>query len=322
MIDHSQLLAFLEESKMRKWLPALTEQLASAYEEHGDVPRWMACLKSLPGIAAGSVELNTQAVGFQAASPLPDAEQAQLVELLQAFHPWRKGPFSIAGIEIDTEWRSDLKWDRLINDIQPLENRLVLDVGCGNGYHCWRMAGAGADRVIGIDPFILYIAQFTVLKHFLKIDTVDVLPLTLEDMPMQLPYFDTVFSMGVLSHRRSPMDHLLALREKLHSGGELVLETLVIDGADGDVLVPEGRYAKMRNVWFLPSCLTLESWLRRCGFTHVRTIDMTRTTLEEQRPTDWMTFESLPDFLDPNDEKKTIEGYPAPVRAILLAEKN
>ena len=321
MIDHSPLLSFLEQSKFKSWLPKLQEQIATVYDQHGDVPRWKACLHSLPNIPVDHIQLNSKAVGFEPASPLSQDEFNTFSELLQQFHPWRKGPFSLAGVEIDTEWRSDLKWDRLEKKIQPLQDRLVLDVGCGNGYHCWRMAGLGARQVIGIDPFLLYIAQFAVLNHFLKIDAVDVLPLTLEDMPLQLPYFDTVFSMGVMSHRRSPMDHLVALREKLRSGGELVLETLVIDGGAGEVLVPEGRYAKMHNVWFLPSCLTLEGWLRRCGFTNVRTINMTRTTSEEQRRTDWMTFESLPDFLDPDDEMKTIEGYSAPTRAILLAEK-
>jgi tRNA (mo5U34)-methyltransferase len=33
-----------------------------------------------------------------------------------------------------------------------------------------------------------------------------------------------------------------------------------------------------------------------------------------------MVFESLSDFLDPKDKNKTIEGYPAPKRAIFLAE--
>ena len=56
--------------------------------------------------------------------------------------------------------------------------------------------------------------------------------------------------MGVLYHRRSPIDHLLELKGCLQTGGELVLETLVIDGGLGEVLVPENRYAKMRNVWF------------------------------------------------------------------------
>jgi tRNA (mo5U34)-methyltransferase len=49
-------------------------------------------------------------------------------------------------------------------------------------------------------------------------------------------------------------------------------------------------------------------------------VDISTTSIEEQRSTDWMTFESLEDFLDPNDHSKTIEGHPAPTRAVFLAE--
>ncbi|PMC22346.1 tRNA 5-methoxyuridine(34)/uridine 5-oxyacetic acid(34) synthase CmoB, partial [Klebsiella aerogenes] len=44
--------------------------------------------------------------------------------------------------------------------------------------------------------------------------------------------------MGVLYHRRSPLDHLWQLKDQLAPGGELVLETLVIEGDENTVLVP------------------------------------------------------------------------------------
>ena len=210
--------------------------------------------------------------------------------------------------------------------IAPLDDRLVLDVGCGNGYHCWRIAEAGARCVIGIDPTAVFLAQFLAIHglaaavdpHF--VGRVTMLPLGIEDLPGDLDRFDTVFSMGVLYHRRSPLDHLGELRSALRAGGQLVLETLVIDGGVDQVLVPQGRYAKMRNVWFIPSTAMLEVWLMRSGFRRVRTVDVTPTTVEEQRSTAWMTFESLADFLDPADNRFTIEGYPAPQRAIVVAD--
>ena len=127
--------------------------------------------------------------------------------------------------------------------------------------------------------------------------------------------------MGVLYHRRSPIDHLLALRDTLRPGGELVLETLVVEGDEHTVLVPGERYAQMPNVYFLPSSLALAQWLTRAGFTNVRIVDEAITTQDEQRRTDWMTYQSLADFLDPNDPSRTIEGYPAPRRAVLVAER-
>jgi len=240
---------------------------------------------------------------------------------LMGLHPWRKGPFNLFGMPLNTEWRSDWKWDRVLPHLQPLQDRLILDVGCGNGYHCMRMLGAGAKRVIGIDPSPKFVFQFQAIKNFAgKELPVDVLPIGIEDMPQKLAAFDTVFSMGILYHRRSPMDHLRELRELLRPGGQLVLETLVVEGPEGTALVPEGRYAKMPNVWYLPSPDTLLSWMRKNGFKNPRMVDISTTSIEEQRSTDWMTFESLEDFLDPSDHTKTIEGHPAPTRAVFLAE--
>jgi len=183
------------------------------------------------------------------------------------------------------------------------------------------MLGAGAQRVIGIDPSAKFVFQFNAIKKYAGAELpIDVLPVGIEHMPKKLASFDTVFSMGILYHRRSPMDHLRELRELLRPGGQLVLETIVVDGPEGQVLVPEGRYAKMPNVWFLPSPDTLTSWMRKQGFVNPRVVDVSTTSIKEQRSTDWMTYDSLSDFLDPNDITKTAEGHPAPLRAVVVAE--
>lgn len=330
MIDYTQLYTGLQHiPALRPWLALLPQQIADGLSEArwGDLPDWRAALTALPDITPSSVELQSEVRAGIAA----DANPRQLAELekqLRQLHPWRKGPWKIFDIFIDTEWRSDWKWDRVLPHLEPLHNRLVLDVGCGNGYHCWRAfgtGGAGARRVIGIDPSAKFVAQFYALKKYLGPDApVDLLPLGIEELPPNLRAFDTTFSMGVLYHRRSPLDHLRELRETLRPGGQLVLETLVIEGDPsgkvGDCLVPEGRYAKMRNVWFIPSTATLESWLRKCGFENPRTVDVDTTSLDEQRRTDWMHFESLADFLDPDSPHRTVEGHPAPRRAVVVAQ--
>ena len=132
---------------------------------------------------------------------------------------------------------------------------------------------------------------------------------------------DTVFSMGVLYHRRSPFEHLGELLDALRRGGELVLETLVVEGDAERVLVPADRYAMMRNVWFIPSPAAMLGWLRRAGFREARLVDVAATTTQEQRRTPWMRFESLADFLDPADPRLTREGYPAPLRAVFIASR-
>ena len=164
--------------------------------------------------------------------------------------------------------------------------------------------------------------QYWAIRHFLKEPPVFVVPLSLEDLPAELNSFDSVFSMGVLYHRRSPFGHLYGLKDCLRRGGELILETLVIEGEKGMTLVPQGRYARMPNVWFLPSCDTLHEWLKKAGFSNIRLVDVTKTSVEEQRTTAWMNFESLSEALDKDSPGITIESYPAPVRAIFVAEKS
>ena len=323
MIDYQPLYSTLLEAKADNWVKSLPRQLANAFDvtRHGNLEQWLTVIKNVQELTTRHRLLDTDAVQIGRLDDVSEAGRMQLERQLKALHPWRKGPYNLFGINIDTEWRSDWKWDRLKNHISPLEHRLVLDVGCGNGYHCWRMLGAGAKMVIGIDPLLLNVMQFQIIRKLYGEAPVYVLPLGIEELPYGLKIFDTIFSMGVLYHRRSPIDHLLELRDCLQPGGELVLETLVIDGKLGEVLLPEGRYAKMRNIWFLPSCETLMSWLKRCGFKNIRLIDVTQTSIEEQRSTEWMQFHSFKDFLSAENPQLTAEGLPNPKRAIIIAKK-
>ena len=322
MNDYRMLYEVLREAGADAWADVLPQQLKSAFElsQHGKLAKWQAMIKRLPTPAPSIRRPDGDTVQIGAAVDLAGITPEQFKAQLMQLHPWRKGPYELFGIKIDTEWRSDWKWDRLKDHIAPLKYRLVLDVGCGNGYHCWRMFGAGAKMVVGVDPLMLNVMQFQLIKKMYGAAPVYVLPFGIEQIPSGLKAFDTVFSMGVLYHRRSPIDHLLELRECLRPGGELILETLIIDGGAGEVLVPEGRYARMRNVWFLPSCDTLIGWMKRCGFDNIRLVDVTVTTTEEQRTTEWMQFHSLKHFLDPDNPQLTHEGLPAPKRAIFIAE--
>lgn len=302
-------------------LDALTPQLQPAFLDslrHGDFQRWRRLESALPRLTPSIVEPGA-IVRVGRTEDIDPSARAELSARLRELIPWRKGPFELFGIAIDAEWRSDLKWTRLVNAIAPLTGKTVLDVGCGNGYHCFRMLESGAAQVLGIDSHLPYVGQFWALKHFLPELPVDVLPLALEQWPVMEPAFDTVFSMGVLYHTRSPLDHLLHLKRVLKPGGELVLESIVVPGEKGYALTPTGRYGRMGNVWFIPSVATTVSWLERCGFEQIRVVDESPTTATEQRKTGWMPFDSLEDSLDPSDRGRTIEGYPAPHRAVILA---
>ncbi|MCE9687709.1 tRNA 5-methoxyuridine(34)/uridine 5-oxyacetic acid(34) synthase CmoB [Shewanella sp. AS16] len=323
MISFSSFYQQIADSNLQHWLETLPSLLGEWQREHkhGNLPKWEKVLNKLHYPDADSLDL-VDSVTIGSGKQLAAGQQEKLENLLRLFQPWRKGPYHIHGIHIDTEWRSDWKWDRVKPHIAPLTNRTVLDVGCGSGYHMWRMLGAGAKRVVGIDPSPLFLCQFEAVKRLAgQQHPVHLLPLGIEELP-PLDAFDTVFSMGVLYHRRSPIDHLLQLRDQLRTGGELVLETLVIDGDENAVLVPQDRYGKMNNVWFIPSIAALILWLEKCDFTDVRCVDVDMTSLAEQRRTDWMPNESLVDYLDPNDVSRTVEGYPAPKRATIIAVKN
>jgi tRNA (mo5U34)-methyltransferase len=279
---------------------------------HGDMPNWLEAIAQLPD-GDGHRDLD---------QPMPVlgrmAEDANAVrEQLMRLHPWRKGPLQLAGISIDTEWRSDWKWQRIEPHI-GLDGHTVLDIGCGNGYFGLRMLAQGARRVIGIDPTLVFVMQWLAMQKLCPGIENYVLPLGVEDLQRDYPRFDTVFSMGVLYHRRDPKRHLQKLNSLVRAGGQVVLETLVLDTTSYEVLQPENRYARMRNVHAIPSLPLLLEWLAESGMPNSRVLDVSTTTVAEQRCTEWMTFESLAQCLDPLDPSRTVEGYPAPVRAAVL----
>ena len=337
----SPFFSALQRTPLAAWTRPLRRLTASRLQpaRHGDLVAWINALETLPELPPATVVLDQPCVGIGGNGPLPPALSTRLQKALEKLHPWRKGPFCLHGVEIDAEWRSDWKWARLADAISPLAGRRVLDVGSGNGYYGYRALGAGADLVLGIDPTPRFVLQFLAVEHLIGAERLAVLPLADDDLPGLCTIaergFDTVMSMGVLYHRRDPAQHLKRLRRCLRRGGELVLETLVLDrpssqasnvrsrGAEGPAprsLVPAGRYAQMRNVHSIPSVAELVHWVDVAGYRDIRLVDLCRTTTDEQRTTPWMRFQSLGDFLDPNDPGLTVEGYPAPVRALLLAQ--
>ena len=272
-------------------------------------------MAKLPAAAPGCVSLG-DCVSVGHGRDLDEAGQARLAEALQGLKPWRKGPFRLFGVQIDAEWRSDLKWARIAPHLD-LEGARVLDVGCGNGYYGWRMLEAGAASVTGVDPSLLFVLQHAAVAYYADDPRNLVLPLALEDLDTGRA-FDAVFSMGVVYHRRDPAAHVRALTRHAHRDTVVVLETLVVDG--GPIERPD-RYARMRNVHVIPDVATLAGWLGAAGFATVRLVDRSVTTVAEQRATAWMTYQSLADALDPDDPTRTVEGYPAPERAVMIASR-
>ncbi len=299
MLDLVAIRQVLAQATVEGWLETLESLLERrmSSSSHGDYESWRV-----------------------AVAGLRDTEDPQeRKQLLLKLSPWRKGPFDVGGVHIDAEWRSDLKWARVADRITPLEGRAVLDVGCGNGYYSLRMQESGARAVLGIDPTLLYVMQFLAVTFERRSVPVAVLPLRLHELPADSRAFDTTFSMGVLYHQRSPIDHLRQLRATLRHRGQLVLETLFVPGDESYACTPADRYARMKNVWLLPTIKELVTWLRRTGFRDIEVVDESVTSTDEQRSTEWMTFESLAEALKPGDPALTVEGWPAPRRVVVTA---
>lgn len=226
--------------------------------------------------------------------------------------PWRKGPFEILETFIDSEWQSFMKFN-LLKPFMDLQGKKVADIGCNNGYYLFRMSNFGAKKLIGFDPGVRTFLQFRFLEHFLKSGVIYEL-LGVENLPDYGEKFDSIFCLGVLYHRSDPVRALKELKSSLNSGGEVFLDTMFIDGNDEICLFPRSSYAKISNIYFLPTIRTLQNWCERAKFKDFEILAVKATDENEQRKTDWIYGQSLGDFLDPFDKTRTIEGYPAPKR--------
>lgn len=309
----SQLSELLEERS--KWRELKGKQDLREVEQRVDA------LELPPGI---KVEEREGVIHFISPTPLSDELMSEIRAITTALIPWRKGPFNFFGMEVDAEWRSDFKWDRFKRALptgSELERKRILDVGCNNGYFMFQLQQLGAKHVLGIDPVPANEVQFKFLKKLAQIDELQYELLGFEHLGEMPKQFDLILSMGVLYHHRHPIEQLQVLRQALRPKGHLILETIVIPGKESVALFPEDRYAKMNNVWFIPTVSCLENMLKRTTFKDVELIHFGKTTVEEQRVSQWCPAprQSLADFLDPTNDELTIEGYPAPHRAIFKA---
>ena len=106
---------------------------------------------------------------------------------------------------------------------------------------------------------------------------------------------------------------LKQLKQGLKQGGEAIIDTFIIEGEEEIALTPK-RYAKMRNIYFIPTINSLKNWAEIAKFKEFELLEIRKTDLNEQRKTEWIEGESLNNFLN-EDGSKTIEGYPPPIRA-------
>jgi len=247
------------------------------------------------------------------------AQMAQIETTARLMMPWRKGPFAINDLFIDSEWQSQIKYN-LLEPHFNLEDKVVGDIGCNNGYYLFRMKTHNPKKLVGFDPSAIYYSQFQFIDRFVNSDIVYEM-LGVEHVEFFEHKFDVLFCLGVLYHRSDPVAMLKSLFKGLNKGGELILDTFMIDGEEEVCLTPKERYSKIPNIYFIPTVNALKNWCHRAGFDDVEVLEIKKTDLNEQRKTEWIATQSLEDFLDPNDPEKTVEGYPAPKRVYIKAHK-
>lgn len=275
-------------------------------------------LNNLPNIDCETIyNQNIVSVGENHATP--DGVE----ELAKQLISWKKGPFKLFGLDIDAEWRSDFKWQRLEKAVGDLKGKRILDVGCNNGYFMFRMAAQNPELVLGIDPVLPCYGQFRLIQHFAKAPNLHFEMFGVEHLPYFENFFDTIFHMGIVYHHRHPIQQMIDLRESLKPGGQAIIETIGIPGDESIALFPEDRYANMKNVWFIPTLPCLINWAKKARLVDVEVIADTELTTDEQRNTEWAPppKPSLIDALDPNDPSKTKEGHLAPRRFLISAKK-
>jgi tRNA (mo5U34)-methyltransferase len=281
--------------------------------EWKDIKPLRDMIDNLPKISADIVFGDTFTLS------LPPHDTAAVKNCAFALRSWRKGPFQIGSLFIDAEWKSFVKY----NILRPhfnLKDKKAADIGCNNGYYLFKMLEDKPKKLVGFDPTPLFWCQFDFINHFAKTDILYEL-LGVDDLAEYGEKFDTIFCLGVLYHRSDPLGCLKSLFGALETDGELFLDTFMIDG-DGDIaLCPKKSYSKIPNVYFVPTVNTLKNWCKRAGFKSFELLGVKNTDISEQRKTEWILGQSLEDFLDPNDNSKTIEGYPAPKRAYVKLRK-
>jgi len=274
-------------------------------------------ISDLPKLEPEQIVLgDTVEVDFKEITP---EEEARILHTAQLMKPWRKGPFRISQTFIDSEWKSFIKYN-LLEPHFDLKGKVVGDIGCNNAYYLFRMQQEKPEKLVGFDPSALTYSQFQFINHFLKSDIVYEL-LGVEHVEFYEQRFDLLFCLGVLYHRSDPVTTLKSLCRGLNGGGELILDTFMIDGEDEICLTPMERYSKIPNIYFIPTVNALKNWCYRAGFESVDILAIRKTDLEEQRKTEWIDSQSLNDFLDPLDSSRTVEGYPAPKRVYIKATK-
>ena len=240
----------------------------------------------------------------------------EILAIAKELKPWRKGPFKIDDLFIDTEWQSFIKFNILKPFMNEISQKCVADIGCNNGYYMFKMLEFNPAKLIGFDPSIKYRLQFELINALAKTPIKYEL-LGVEDLPSYGLNYAVFICPVVYSLRSDPIKMLKDLKAGLNKNGVVFLDTMYIEDEREIALVPNKTYSKIPNIYFVPSISALKNWCERAGFKEFEVLATKKTDENEQRKTEWIDSFSLENFLDPKDKNLTIEGYEAPKRVYI-----
>lgn len=302
-------------------LEEMRNQFFEKLEKKSQKALFDSVLSSLHIIRDISCDFLSPSLRVGCSSDLSQSEKLDLEYILRYFIPWKKGPFTLFGKQIDSEWNSYLKWQRIKPYIGDLSGKRVADIGCHNGYFMLRMIPNNPEVVIGFDPVPKLFYNFKMLQKFIRSSKVFFEPLGVEAFKYFKSFFDKILCLGLLYHRTDPIQTLRDIHGSLKKGGEIIVDSQGISGEGSYCLFPEKKYAGARGVWFVPTKDCLINWLRRARFKEITCFYEETLSPEEQRATPWAPVASLSDYLDVSQPSLTIEGHPAPKRFYLKATK-
>ena len=250
-----------------------------------------------------------------------EADYNLLTQVCESLISWRTGPYHLGGFNLDAEWLSYKKWGRVAPLLPRRSGMRIADVGCSNGYFLYKLSTLSPEIAVGFDPIERCWLQFALLQSILRVPNLACLPMGLLTLNAFPKFFDLIVCMGVIYHQRDQALAVRRLHEATKVGGQVLLESLVVPTEEPLTITPPDRYAKMRNAWTIPSAAYLGTLFEQAGFKDISVHSFGPLSIQEQRQTQLAPFESLADFLDPNDPSRTVEGHPAPHTAVAIGTR-
>ena len=105
---------------------------------------------------------------------------------------------------------------------KDLNNKVVLDGGCGGGRFCYVVASeSNAKEIIGIDLSNAVLTAFNNTKHF---PNVNIIQADITKLPFKRDFktFDFIYSVGVIHHLPNPQEGFSSLVNHLKENGKIL----------------------------------------------------------------------------------------------------